>query len=113
MCGIREDAIQKRLLAEHDLNFAKAVQLAQSMETAPKNVKELQQPSGTPNTSTGAQESDSAQAREKGSPHLPSLFQDWPSSVTVYCQVSEVFPVWRGGSLTEGVQEQEQQRETA
>ena len=56
MCGIRDDAIQKRLLSEHDLNFAKAVQLAQSMETAAKNVKELQQPSGTPNTSTGAQE---------------------------------------------------------
>ena len=56
VCGIRDDAIQKRLLSEHDLNFAKAVQLAQSMETAAKNVKELQQPSGTPNTSTGAQE---------------------------------------------------------
>ena len=56
MCGIRDDAIQKRLLAEHDLNFAKAVQLAQSMETAANNVKELQQSSGTPNMSTGAQE---------------------------------------------------------
>ena len=56
MCGIHDDAIQKCLLAEHDLKFAMAVQLAQSMETAAKNVKELQQPSGTPNTSTGAQE---------------------------------------------------------
>ena len=56
VCGIRDDAIQKRLLAEHDLNFAKTVQLAQSMETAAKNVKELQQPSGTPTTSTGSHE---------------------------------------------------------
>ena len=48
--------IQKQLLAEHDLNFAKAVQLAQSMETAAKNVKELRQPSGTPTTSTGSHE---------------------------------------------------------
>ena len=56
VCGICDNAIQKRLLAEHDLNFAKAVQLAQSMEMAAENVKELQQPSGTPNTSTGAQE---------------------------------------------------------
>ena len=80
MCGILDDAIQKRLLAEHDLNFAKAVQLAQSMETAAKNVKELQQPSGTPSTSTGTQEMlkvTTAQARKKGSPHLPSLWQDW------------------------------------
>ena len=29
VCGIRDNAIQKRLLSEHDLNFAKAVQLAQ------------------------------------------------------------------------------------
>ena len=56
MCGIRDDAIQKRLLSEHDLNFAKAVQLAQSMEMAAKNRKELQQSLGTPNTLTGAQE---------------------------------------------------------
>ena len=56
MCGIQNDAIQKRLLAEHDLNFAKAVKLTQPMEMAAKNVKELQEPSGTPNTSTGAQE---------------------------------------------------------
>ena len=38
VCGIRDDAIQKRLLAEHDLNFAKAIQIAQSMEMAAKNV---------------------------------------------------------------------------
>ena len=56
VCGICDNAIQKRLLSEHDLNFAKAVQLAQSMETAAKNVKELQQLSGTPNTSTDAQQ---------------------------------------------------------
>ena len=54
MCEICNDAIQKCLQAEHDLNFAKAVQLAQSMEMAAKNVKKLQQPSGTPNMSTGA-----------------------------------------------------------
>ena len=56
VCGICDDAIQKQLLAEHDLNFAKAVQLTQSMETAAKNVKELKQPSGTPTTSTGSHE---------------------------------------------------------
>ena len=41
VCGIRDDAIQKRLLAEHDLNFAKAIELAQSMETAAKKSKEV------------------------------------------------------------------------
>ena len=56
VCEICNNAIQKCLQAEHDLNFAKAVQLTQSMEMAAKNVKELQQPSGTPNTLTGAHE---------------------------------------------------------
>ena len=45
VCGIKDDAIQKRLLAESELRFAKAVQLAQSMETAARNVQELQKPS--------------------------------------------------------------------
>ena len=44
VCGINDDVIQKRLLAEADLKFDKAVQQAQSMETAARNVKELQQP---------------------------------------------------------------------
>ena len=82
MCGIRDDAIQKRLLAEHDLNFAKAVQLAQSMETAAKNVKELQQPSGTPSTSIGTQEMVKVTQPRQGKKVLPTcmplLWQDWP-----------------------------------
>ena len=44
VCGIRDDAIQCRLLAEPDLKLAKAFKLAQSMEVAAKNVKELHQP---------------------------------------------------------------------
>ena len=72
MCGIRNDAIQKRLLAEHDLNFAKAVQLAQSMETAVKNVKELQQPSGTPSTSIGTQEMLKVTQPRQGKKVLPA-----------------------------------------
>ena len=42
--GIREDVIQRQLLAESDLKFAKAFVLAQSREAAAKNVKELHQP---------------------------------------------------------------------
>lgn len=43
VCGINDDCIQKRLLAETNLTLAKAVELATSMETASKNVTELQQ----------------------------------------------------------------------
>ena len=42
-CGINSLKIQQKLLAEKTLTLAKAVELAQSMETAAKNAKELAQ----------------------------------------------------------------------
>ena len=46
VCGIRDARIQRRLLAEPDLTFKKAFDLAQASETAEKNSKQLhQQPS--------------------------------------------------------------------
>ena len=39
--GINDDAIQKHLLAELTLTYSRAVELAQSLERADKNVKEL------------------------------------------------------------------------
>ena len=42
VCGINDSAIQRRLLAEVPLSFDKALKLAQGMETAAQNVKELQ-----------------------------------------------------------------------
>ena len=42
VCGINDSRIQRRLLAEPDLKFAKALELAQAMETADQNVQELQ-----------------------------------------------------------------------
>lgn len=42
VCGINEDRIQRRLLAETHLTFEKALKIAQAMETANKDVKDLQ-----------------------------------------------------------------------
>ena len=42
VCGINDTVIQRRLLAEAKLSFAKAIELAQGMETAAQNVKQLQ-----------------------------------------------------------------------
>ncbi len=41
VCGINNDRYQRRLLAESKLTFTKALELAQSMESADKNVQEL------------------------------------------------------------------------
>ena len=41
VCGIRDEAIQKRLLAESKLTYQTAVELAQSQERTAQNVKEL------------------------------------------------------------------------
>ena len=44
VCGLRSEATQKRLLSEADLTLKKAVDLAQGMEAADKNVRSLKQP---------------------------------------------------------------------
>ena len=41
VCGINDDGIQRRLLAEQDLTYKKVVELAQSLETAMQNMKDL------------------------------------------------------------------------
>jgi len=42
VCGLRNEAIQKRLLTEEDLTFKRAIDLAVAMETAAKDATELQ-----------------------------------------------------------------------
>ena len=42
VCGVKEPKIQQRLLAEPDLSFDKAFELALALESADKNVKDLQ-----------------------------------------------------------------------
>ena len=41
VCGINDDSMQKRLLSEPDLTYARAVELLQSIEMASQNVKDL------------------------------------------------------------------------
>ena len=48
VCGVRNKQIQKRLLAEKDLTFAKAKELAESMEAAAIGSKQIQEKSETP-----------------------------------------------------------------
>ena len=42
VCGVNDGRIQRRLLAEPDLTFKKAMEIAQAMEAADKNVQEIQ-----------------------------------------------------------------------
>lgn len=42
VCGVNNDQIQKRLLAEPELAYKRAFELATAMETASKNIKEIQ-----------------------------------------------------------------------
>lgn len=54
VCGINDDIIQKRLLAEPNLTYTKAVQLSQSLETADKNVRLLRTSKKEPEHSSSA-----------------------------------------------------------
>ena len=42
LCGINNDRIQRRLLAEKDLTFVKALDIATAMELAEKSAADLQ-----------------------------------------------------------------------
>ena len=46
VCGVNDGRIQRRLLADPDLTFEKAMALAQAMEAADKNVHDLQASTG-------------------------------------------------------------------
>ena len=48
LCRVRNEQIQKRLLLEEDLTFAKAKELAESMEAAAIGSKQIQEKSETP-----------------------------------------------------------------
>ena len=50
VCGVEESKIQRRLLAEPDLTFDKAFELAIASESADKNAKDLQPPASTSST---------------------------------------------------------------
>lgn len=42
VCGVNDDRMQRRLLSEVDLTFEKALNICQAMESANKNVRDLQ-----------------------------------------------------------------------
>ena len=41
VCGLRHEAIQRRLLSEADLSYAKAMEIASAMEAADRDTKSL------------------------------------------------------------------------
>ena len=44
VCGLRSEAIQRKLLLETDLSFAKVIEIAQGMEIARDNLELMQSP---------------------------------------------------------------------
>ena len=60
VCGVANERVQRRLLAEPDLTFEKVFSLATAMETAERNASELQ----TKFTGTGEDNSESKMATE-------------------------------------------------
>jgi len=47
VCGVNDVRIQRRLLAEPDLTFKKAYEIAQAIEMADKDTKDLTAATGT------------------------------------------------------------------
>ena len=73
VCGLRKETIQRRLLAEADLTLTKALELAQGMEAAEKDSKELQAgPVDAQQVHKVVQQGQSPCYRCLGTGHLPS-----------------------------------------
>ena len=71
VCGLRDPKTQRRLLAELQLTFGKAFEIAQASELAEKSVKDLQ----------GQSQTDSVQALKLE----PAKHRKWQSSVCSHC----------------------------
>lgn len=67
VCEINSSKIQQRLLAEKDLTLGKTIELAQGMETATKNVKELSQTGGKEASTASKVNQVTSRPRGKGS----------------------------------------------
>ena len=63
VCGLRRESIQKRLLSKAELTLAKAVDLAQSLEAAPKSAQTLK---GTTDLAVGLMEHKKARSPVEG-----------------------------------------------
>ncbi|XP_041651122.1 uncharacterized protein K02A2.6-like [Cheilinus undulatus] len=107
VCGINDDRIQRRLLAEEGLTFEKALSIAVAAETANKNAQDLQNPGTTVkcfNVSKGPQETRSFKGtkvfcyRCKGTKHTAA---DYPYTVDLKLNGKDVnFEIDTGCSLT-------------
>ena len=64
VCGCKDKRLQCKLLAEKDLTFDKALEMAKPMETAEKEAKDLQEPPTAP--------VNAIHGWRKGSPKKPS-----------------------------------------
>ena len=74
VCGIADQRIQRRLLAEPDLTFAKALEIAQAAEAAERNTQELvkgTQPPRVHTLNTGPSE----RPRKEGGAQFPNCYR--------------------------------------
>ena len=73
VCGVNNDLIQRRLLSETELGLKKALELALGMETAAKNVRELQ---GTRRAAEPQLHKDVCKVQREVMNNCPVPFQD-------------------------------------
>ena len=101
VCGVNHEGIQKKLLAEKDLDYAKAFSLAQAIEAAEKDTKNLKSGSGASQQGPGLlfhKNTSHGQRRAKnvdtpitcyrcGGPHLAPACK-YKDAVCTYCKKS-------------------------
>lgn len=73
VCGINNDAIQRRLLSEDKLEFKKAFELSTAMETANKNVHDLQLNGPQSNNVHKLKKTQNSERRHYNPPPPPTL----------------------------------------
>ena len=70
VCGVNRESIQKKLLAEKDLTFERALAIAQGLEEADRNLQEMRGPSkSAPSSSVVVKQEPVNQLRSRSSTH--------------------------------------------
>ncbi|XP_032363557.1 uncharacterized protein LOC116676762 [Etheostoma spectabile] len=108
VCGINEDLIQRRLLAETDLTFDRALSTAVAAETANRNAQDLQNPGATVkhfNVNNGPQDAGTFRVatrecyRCKGSKHVATDCTLKGTKATIHVKANAVPRFFRPRSV--------------
>ena len=89
VCGISDPQLQRRLLAEADLTYKTAFEIAQSWETAGTNTKDLQKSLGSNSTVNRVGRPEQPIKQNQGVPNSPTCNRCGGQHLASHCKYKQ------------------------